>query len=641
MELSPIWLSIILPAAIGLTSYVAGRRAGYFVTASSAFSFLIIISLIEMFINGGSLHIEGFAWWPIPVSPLNFGLIIDPLSVLMGSIVSFISLIVFLYSIGYMKQEEGAPRFWFFMGCFESSMLLLVFSDNLVMTFLGWEGVGLCSYFLIGHYYRDQREKWLGGPDGVAPYVRPSLCGEKALLTTGFADSIMLIGIMLLYSIYGTFNFHELQLMASSSSVDSGLILAASVCLIMGPLGKSAQFPFHEWLPEAMSGPTPVSALLHSATMVKAGVYLVARVSPLFYILSGMYPGSMNFFLIASVAGLLTAIIGSIYGTIAYEMKKVLAYSTISQLGFMFVALGISGISGDPLLGLSAGIFHLLAHSIFKAALFLGAGSAIHASHTIYITEMGQLRKACPKTFLAMTVSALSLCALPPLMGFWSKDAILAAVYPVNFAAAALLAASSALTCFYSIRLIWYTFLAPSKKKIHSHEEWLLVGPALFLSGITLFLGLFGKSIEHTVSESLSHALELTMAHETDAYVAIGMSMAALSLGFASAYLKYFRKPCSSEKANPYALTGLRRVLTDRPVDKSYSLLSASLKRFSRAVYDFEILLNKFNLAVASSVMTIARNLSSIHSGDLNRYLGIAAVLMLLLLVIMLLVGSA
>ncbi|MEM2125522.1 MAG: NADH-quinone oxidoreductase subunit L [Candidatus Methanosuratincola sp.] len=640
MEQPLLWVSIVLPCAVGTLCFFFGRRSGYSVSLSSAISFLIIASLASPALEGTVEHVQGFEWWGIPGAKVSFGLIIDPISVLMGAIVSFISLVVFTYSIEYMRNEEGPSRFWFLMSCFESSMLLLVFSDNFIMSFLGWEGVGLSSYFLIGHYYRDQKERWLGGPEGVAPFERPSVCGEKALLTTGVADSLMLVGILMIFSIYGTFDYLEIQALASTQAVNPSYILAASVLLVIGPLGKSAQFPFNEWLPEAMSGPTPVSALLHSATMVKAGVYLVARVSPIFYSLSLLSPlSSASFFLVAATAGLLTALLGSLYGMFAYEMKKVLAYSTVSQLGFMFVALGIAGISGNPLLGLSAAVFHIFSHSIFKASLFLGAGSAIHVSHTIYITEMGSLMKRAPKTFVAMLISALSLCALPPLMGFWSKDAILAAVYPVNAIAALLLAVSSAMTCFYSLRLLWYTFVAPARRGVHGKEAWLLVAPALLLSGLTLFLGFFGQSIEHFISESLSHALGLSESHNSNVYAALSLSAFALLIGLGAAYLLYFRK-LSSAIGLARLTRGLRDALMKRPVDRTYSLVSGAVKKISRGAYSFEGFLDNSSQALARTTLDSARRLSRVHSGDLNRYLSIAAALLLLLIGFLLLVSS-
>jgi proton-translocating NADH-quinone oxidoreductase chain L len=629
-----------LPTAAGLASFQLGRKGGYLLTASSFTSLAIILTGTGVFLQGLSYTAGEFVWWQLLSGPVTFGLFLDPMSILMGAIVAMISSLVFAYSIGYMHEEEGQPRFWFFMGCFESSMLLLVFSDNLIMSLIGWEGVGLCSFFLIGHYYRDQRDRWLGGPEGKAPFVKPSICSLKALLTTGLADSLMLIGIMLIYALYGTFSFRELEALAPVANVDPLLLLVASVLILMGPLGKSAQFPFHEWLPEAMSGPTPVSALLHSATMVKAGVYLVARLSPFFYALALVSPvSSGSFFLIAAVAGLITAIIGSLYGAISYEMKKVLAYSTVSQLGFMMVALGIAGMSGNPLLGLGAALFHLLSHSIFKASLFLGAGSAIHASHTPYLTEMGGLRKAAPKTFVAMALSALSLAGLPPLMGFWSKDAILAAVYPVNLLVVCLLAIASSLTAFYSIRLIWHAFFAPSTYVNRVvDEKALIVVPPLILSGLTVALGIFGTLIDETIAESLHASLGLSLGHGEGTLAALAFTAFALTAGIGSAYLLYFSRSRPFVAASS-SFSALRSSLMTRPIDRVYRGLAESLLKASRAAYWFESLLNRGSIALASKTLKAASTLSSFHAGDLNRYLAVAGVLLLMFLLLMLVAG--
>jgi NADH-quinone oxidoreductase subunit L len=641
-ELDPIllWLALVLPTAAGLASFQLGRKGGYLLTASSFASLAIILTDTGVFLQGLSYTAGEFVWWQLPSGPVTFGLFLDPMSILMGVIVALISSLVFAYSIGYMREEEGQPRFWFFMGCFESSMLLLVFSDSLIMSLVGWEGVGLCSFFLIGHYYKDPRDRWLGGPDGKAPFVKPSICSLKALLTTGLADSLMLIGIMLIYTLYGTFSFRELEALAPVANVNPQLLLVASVFIIIGPLGKSAQFPFHEWLPEAKSGPTPVSALLHSATMVKAGVYLVARLSPFFYALALVSPTSSgSFFLIAAVAGLITAMIGSLYGAISCEMKKVLAYSTISQLGFMMVALGVAGMSGNPLLGLGAALFHLFSHSIFKASLFLGAGSAIHASHTPYITEMGALRKATPKTFIAMLLSALSLAGLPPLMGFWSKDAILAAVYPVNLLVVCLLAVASSLTAFYSARLIWYAFFAPSAGGARVvGEKALIIVPPLILSGLTVALGILGTQIEETIEESLHASLGLSLGHGEGTVAALIFTAFALAAGIGSAYLLYHSKSRPLMAASSY-LSGLRSMLMARPIDRVYNGLADALLKASRVAYGFESLLNQGSIALASKTLKAAGGLSSFHAGDLNRYLAVAGVLLLMFLLLMLVVG--
>lgn len=634
-----IWLAIVLPSAVGLLSFIFGKKSGTVLTATSFISLFLIATNFNLLIEGEEVHMVGPNWWPFRDGGVTFGIILDPLSLVMGLVVAFISSFVFLYSIGYMKHEEGISRFWFFMGNFEASMLLLIFSDNLIMTLVGWEGVGLSSFFLIGHYFSDRRDKWLGGPKGVAPFAKPSYCGLKALLTTGFADTFMLVGIMILYSLYGTFNFLELESKASLTPVDGTLLSLASVLLILGPLGKSAQFPFQEWLPEAMAGPTPVSALLHAATMVKAGIYLVGRLSPFYYILMSLYPGaSQTFFLLATIFGITTALLGSMYGMIAIEMKKILAYSTISQLGYMLMALGIAGISGNPLLGFAAALFHLFSHSLFKASLFLSAGVAIHESHTIYVTEMRGLRKKIPITFVAMTLAALSLAGLPPFLGFWSKDALLAAAYPVNWPVAALAALAAVFTAFYSLRLVSLSFLGKGHEDHHKgHEALIMVGPPLFLASLTLIFGLIGPMVEEFFDETFHHSLHLYGSYSPASMSALTSSAIALTLGLGSSYLLYINK---SKVMNSLSESGIIRslysVLWIRPFDQLYSFMVGWCLKVSGHFYSFEMLLNRGMNGLAANVMKSITNVRRIHSGDLNLYLGIAALLLLFLILFML-----
>ncbi len=632
-----VWLAIILPSLAGLASFLLKKRAGYLVSLSALTSFLLILTRVDVLLEGKYAYVEGPVWWSTPLYILKFGLILDSLSVLMGLIVTFISTLVFIYSIGYMAHEEGQERFWFFMGNFVATMLLLVFADNFIMALIGWEGVGLSSFFLIGHYYKDPRDKWLGGPKGRAPFVKPSTCGLKALLTTGTADSFMLAGILLLFALYGTFNYHELTRLATEKPVDPTLLLLASILLAVGPLGKSAQFPFQEWLPEAMAGPTPVSALLHSATMVKAGIYLVARISPFYYALMYAYPQPpLAFFLIAAVFGVTTAMLASMYGAIAVEMKKILAYSTISQLGYMMMALGVAGLSGSPLIGFVAAIFHLFSHSLFKAALFLSAGIAIHESHTIYVTEMGGLRRVIPKTFIAMGLAAMSLAGLPPLLGFWSKDALLAATYPVNWAIAFVAALAAAFTAFYSLRLLYYTFFGrPHGKAHHGHESLIMVAPPLLLASLTLGFGFIGPKLEEFFDEVFQHSMKLHGHYAVSTSLALASSAMALALGLGSAYMLYFRG-AKTFKGLSEALRSAYDLLWVRPFDQLYNALVSSTFIISSYFYSLEMLLNRAMYGLGEGTISTVHVVRRLHSGDLNRYLGIAGGLLLFLLIFML-----
>jgi NADH-quinone oxidoreductase subunit L len=410
-----------------------------------------------------------------------------------------------------MHGDDHLMRFWFFFLYFIGSMLLLVLSDNLIQTMIGWEGVGICSFGLIGYYYRDAKERWLGGPPPTKMFP-PSHAGMKAFVVTGIGDVLILAAIFIIFNFAGTLNYLELIESAHewlpALAAIPGLLAVTAVLFLGGPIGKSAQFPLHEWLPEAMAGPTSVSALIHAATMVKAGVYLVARMSPVFYL--GTWemhiPEAQVYFITIACVGAFTCFMAASQALVSVELKKILAYSTVSQIGYMMLGLGVSGLSeGAYVAGLTAGIFHLASHALFKAALFLGAGSVIHAIHTIYTFNMGGMKKYMPITFALMTIATASLAGIPPLSGFWSKDSVflacLVANTPLSMVLLTVGAVSAAMTFFYSIRYISVTFLGNESHYIeemehhghHPHEApktmWV---PIFILVSLVCVVGLFG-----------------------------------------------------------------------------------------------------------------------------------------------------
>ena len=340
--------------------------------AAVAFAFSAVISaasMIPYILPGGhspgDIKLATWITFPGQAHPLEVGVLVDPLSIIICNVVAFISFLIVVYSTGYMHGDQGLTRYWFFFLFFIGSMLLLVISDNLVQVLIGWEGVGLCSYGLIGYYYRDKKERWLGGPPPTKMFP-PSHCGMKAFVVTGIGDVFILGAIFVIFNFAGTFNFVELietapEWLAAISAMP-GLLALTAVLFLGGPIGKSAQFPLHEWLPEAMAGPTSVSALIHAATMVKAGVYLVARMSPVFYI--GYWiehiPEAQVFFIAIAVVGAFTAFLAASQAMVSVELKKILAYSTVSQIGYMMLGLGVSGLSeGAFVAGLTSGVFHL------------------------------------------------------------------------------------------------------------------------------------------------------------------------------------------------------------------------------------------------------------------------------------------
>ena len=479
MTVFAAWISIGAPlAGAALTPLLARVHPRARDLGAVSFSFVAAVaaaSLLPELWHPERLPVEhNLTWLDYPIR-VGFGVLIDPLSIVLANVVAVISFIIMVYCVGYMKGDAARTRFWMWMNGFIGSMLLLVLSSNLLFLFIGWKLVGVCSYGLIGFYYQDQRQYWIGGPAPTA-FVTPSQAGLKALVVTGLGDMLMLGGILLMYFYAGTLNFLELYATApvwlASMAASPGMVVLVSLLLLAGPLGKSAQFPFHEWLPEAMAGPGPVSALIHAATMVKSGVYLVARLVPIFYY--GHWVAGIDealwFFHVTAWLGAFTAFLAATQGLVALELKKVLAYSTVSQIGYMMLGLGAAGLAPGLLLdGYTAGIFHLVSHALFKACLFLCAGTVIHAVHSIYVTDMGGARAYLPLTWAFTLVAALSLMGLPPFPGFWSKDAVLLVALDASLPLFMLALVTATITAFYTVRFFGMVFHgAPSSHLRHA-----------------------------------------------------------------------------------------------------------------------------------------------------------------------------
>ena len=380
---------------------------------------------------------------------IDMGILLDPISVMMLVVVTFVSLMVHIYSLGYMKGEERFSTFYSFLGLFTFSMLGLVISSNLFQIYIFWELVGVSSFLLIGYYYNK--------PSAVAA------C-KKAFIVTRFADLGFLIGILILSYSSGTLDLNtltatltspessQLKTAAASSFLGASALTWGAALVFIGGAGKSAMFPLHIWLPDAMEGPTPVSALIHAATMVVAGVFLVARLFPVFSITT---PGVLE---IVGWVGAISAIIAAIIACTQTDIKRVLAYSTMSQIGFMMFALGVSKYGGEGGLGYTASMFHLFTHAMFKALLFLGAGAVIHYIHSNEMKDMGGLRKFLPITHITFLIACLAIAGIPPFAGFFSKEEILLAAYQNNTIIYYIALITSGLTAFYMFRLYFSIF---------------------------------------------------------------------------------------------------------------------------------------------------------------------------------------
>ncbi len=449
------------------------------------------------------------SWVWISSLNLEFSVLLDPLSVVMAILSSTLCFLIYIYSTEYMAHERDRDRFFFLMLVFGGGMLTLVLSNSLLIAFIGWEIMGFCSYGLIG-FWNDRRNPPETDPDGIS-YKSPLLqfategdynthCGTKAFIVTRVGDAFMLGGILLLFVFSRTMTLSGPDSLSTNYNdwfgglAAIGLLVPVLLLIFAGAIGKSGQFPLDVWLPEAMAGPTSVSALIHAATMVKAGVYMTARLlltiasateegghsghsiwAPLQYV---SIEAAFTFFMIVGVIGALTAFLTATMGTVSNELKQILAFSTLSQLGYMMLAIGTGGMLGAHYeSAYASSVLHIVSHGAFKALLFLAAGGVIHAVHTKYVTRMGGLRKSMPRTFIVMLIGVLALAGIPPFSGFWSKDSIIEYVYelalhePLGIVLFALAVAAAACTVFYSVRLLGLVFFGPEQHHVESHEN--------------------------------------------------------------------------------------------------------------------------------------------------------------------------
>jgi NADH-quinone oxidoreductase subunit L len=451
---------------------------------------------------------------------IDLGILLDPISVMMLVVITTVSLMVHMYSMGYMKGEKGYSRFFAFLSLFSFSMLGLVLATNIFQMYMFWELVGVSSYLLISFYY----EK----PSAVS-------AGKKAFIVTRFADLGFLLGILTLSYIGGTFDFITLTdpqgalITQGTGLTFMGLsaLTWALALIFMGGAGKSAMFPLHIWLPDAMEGPTPVSALIHAATMVVAGVYLVARLFPLYYL------GSPDVLTIIAYVGGFTSLFAAIIAITQTDIKRVLAFSTMSQIGYMMLALGVSGYGDHHGLGFMASMFHLFTHAMFKALLFLGAGAIIHAVHTNNMNEMGGLRKYLPITHITFLIACLTISGVPPFSGFFSKDEILVAAFEHDKLLFFIEYAVAGLTAFYMFRLYFNVFWGKDTHYHHTpHESPLVMTiPLMILAVASMFTGFIPFS-------SLVTSDGLAFAAHIDWAIAIPSVLIGVA-GIAVAYLFY------------------------------------------------------------------------------------------------------
>ena len=530
-----VWLIPVLPLAAFLVTLLLGRwwikdAAHWIPILAMAGSFgLSIAAFIQIRGAEEPVVIELWRWFSVGSFQVPFAFQIDQLSAVMLLVVTGVGLLIFIYSKGYMHGDPGYYRFFAYMSLFAFSMLLLVLASNYLLLYFGWEAVGLCSYYLIGFFYHK--------PEAAA-------AGKKAFIVNRVGDFGFGLGVMLIFVTFGTLDYVGVFDQVVAGAAGHGVLIGIALLLFMGAMGKSAQFPLHVWLPDAMEGPTPVSALIHAATMVTAGVYLVARSSVIF-------ASAPTALLVVGAIGTFTAIFAAVIGICQQDIKKVLAYSTVSQLGYMFMALGVGAWA--------VAIFHLVTHAFFKALLFLGAGSVIHSlSGEQDMSKMGGLAKRIPATYYTLVAGALALSGIFPFAGFWSKDDILGFVWRDGkylFWAVGLIAAF--ITAFYTFRMIFLTFFGQSRVDEetgkHVHESpWSMVVPLMVLAVASVlggFLGLPGKLgvIQKFLEPVFAPANHILGFEEhglaTIDYALMVISLIVAMMGIALAWLMYVRRP--------------------------------------------------------------------------------------------------
>ncbi len=605
------WLFPYIGAVLSLA--LKGKLRDTIAVLMLLLSALCSTILLNMVLTTGEAVVYEAYW--VKTIDFNIQIYVDSLAAFMSVVVSWLSFLIGFYSLKYMEHDTGLTRYWFFFDFFVGSMQLLVLSGNILLMFLGWEGTGLASYALIGHWYRDEKEKWVGDHGRVALGVpmafSPSHSGVRAIVFTRIGDVGLLAGIAVLYALTGTFSIQQIAERSpewASTLASKGLLLPFLLTFTLGAMAKSAQFPFHEWLVTAMTGPTSVSALIHAATMVKAGVYFMLRFAPIFHYAatysSAAAPSVHAYFSIIALIGGFTAFFMATQALVARELKLILAFSTASQLGYMFLAAGASGLLHEFPRGFAACFSHLASHAIFKASLFLAAGAIIHSVETRYIDGMGGLSKHMKYTFIAMVIAALSLSGVPPFMGFWTKDAIIEAAKHAGLEIPFILGLVTAyLTAFYSMRMVFRVFLTSESENVRHlrrehelHEAHpIMLTPFLILAALSLAIGvawpLLGPGfLEAATSNVIGIEERLSFHLEVDVETTVS-SVLLVTLGIITAtvvYLKPAYQPQLEEKIESVAvLSSLRDLLYDRYLINSiyYKALVYGLASLARIIY--------------------------------------------------------
>ncbi|MBN21413.1 MAG: NADH-quinone oxidoreductase subunit L [Bdellovibrionaceae bacterium] len=579
---------------------IAGAIASTFIFASFVVSLALFIQLGQLDESSRYFTQVLASWMSIGEFNINIGFRVDSLSTLFTLVITGVGTLIHIYSIGYMEHDEAPAKFFSYLNLFCFAMLVLVLGDSIPMTFFGWEGVGLCSYLLIGFWYTDMDK---------------AIAGKKAFVANRVGDLGFLLGMFLIYTTYGTLNYSDLSQVVTEIPVTAMVVTSICLLLFVGCTGKSAQIPLYVWLPDAMAGPTPVSALIHAATMVTSGIYLVGRLNALF----SMSPVAMS---VIAWVGALTAFFAATIAIAQSDIKKVLAYSTVSQLGYMFLACGVGAFS--------TGIFHVITHAFFKALLFLGAGSVIHGMHHEQdMMKMGGLKSKMPQTFLVFVVGWLAICGIPPFSGFFSKDEILWKAFSSDHGSIGLYlmgAITAVMTAFYMSRMIYLTFFGEQRSDIKAHESpSVMVYPLFVLAALSFAGGWIGVPhmnwLEHWLLPVIPEEAPTSVSHSME-WVLMGLSVAGAAAGIFAARRVYQDLSLASELKQKFLK--LHQILENKwYVDEVYeSLFVQPIVRLSRWIWkvvDVQMI-DGVVVGLGKLSMKTGQSLKVIQTGSIHVY---------------------
>ena len=566
-------LSFVIIALFGksLSKSITTFLAPSSILASFIVAVLIFINQLS---NNHAVTVPVFSWIHVGDFHADFSFLVDSLSILFTLVITGVGFLIHVYSTGYMHDEKDYNRYFSYLNLFVFFMLLLVLGDNFLLMFVGWEGVGLCSYLLIGFWFKN---------------INYADAAKKAFVMNRIGDLGFILGIILLFGVFGSINYHQVFAQIGTVVIDGKLITWITILLFIGAMGKSAQIPLFTWLPDAMAGPTPVSALIHAATMVTAGIYMVGRCSVLF----SLSEFTMQFI---AIIGIATALLAATIALFQNDIKKVLAYSTVSQLGLIFCALGCGAFS--------AGVFHVVTHAFFKALLFLGAGSVIHGmSGDQDIRNMGGLKKKMPVTFITFLIGTIAIAGIPPFAGFFSKDQMLAEIFEHNKILFVLALLVSLMTAFYMFRLFFLTFVGEFRGndivKNHVHESpKSMTIPLMILAGLSIVAGFIGfphalghqLGIHHWLDKFLSSSVKVAegkMELNTEMLLMAATVVLILIMIFLARFFFVSKKQIPNADDAPMSL-GKEIVYHKYYIDEIYeAIIVKPLNRVSALMYQF------------------------------------------------------